>query len=110
MAVKIYRSTITMTRGDTLRAKIDITDADNQPYIPVEGDHIRFAAKKSYKDEKPCIVKEIPIDTCVLKLDPEDTKSLEQPFDYVYDIQITLTDGTVDTFIKGTLSITEEVD
>lgn len=90
--------------------KISITDSAGNPYIPVEGDKIRFAAKKAYTDDAPCIIKEIPFDTCVLQLDPEDTKNLEQPSEYVYDIQITLTDGTVDTFIRGVLEITEEVD
>ena len=110
MSVSIVKTTIIMTRGDTLKTKISITDSNGQPYIPVDGDSIRFAAKKQYTDEAPCIIKDIPIDTCVLHLEPSDTKSLEQPYDYVYDIQITMNDGTVDTFLKGKLKLTEEVD
>ena len=110
MTVKIKKTSITMTRGDTLRLVLSINDADGNIYTPVEGDYIRFALKKNYSDDDPLIVKEIPYDTLELRLDPEDTKKLEQPYDYVYDIEITLTDGTVDTFISNArLSITEEV-
>lgn len=111
MTVKVKRTTITMTRGDTLRLKIGITDKDGNEYIPVDGDKIRFALKRDYSDEKPLILKEIPNDTLILQLDPEDTKTLEQPSEYVYDIQITLNDGTVDTFIaKAGFKLTEEVE
>lgn len=98
-----------MTRGDTVRLTIDITDANGEPYIPVEGDVIRFAAKRAYTDEEPCILKEIPIDTCELLIESADTKELDQPSTLVYDIEITTADGTVDTFIKGNINITEEV-
>lgn len=108
--IRIKNKLITMTRGDTLRAKINITDAKGDKYIPVEGDRIRFAVKKCYNDKTPCILKDIPYDTCQLFLAPEDTKDLEQPYKYVYDIQITLNDGTVDTFISGRLFLEEEVD
>lgn len=109
MSVKIKKSTITMTRGDTLKANITVTDAAGNTYSPAEGDSLRFAVKKKYTDETPCILKDIPIDTCVLHLEPSDTKDLEQPSSYVYDIQLTMNDGTVDTFINGVLKITEEV-
>ena len=56
------------------------------------------------------MVKDIPIDTLTLTLLPEDTKDLSFG-KYVYDIQLTKADGTVDTFItKATIKITEEVD
>lgn len=110
MSVKISNTTITMTRGDTLRVKIDILDSLGNPYTPTEGDSIRFAVKNNYSDAEPLILKEIPVDTCMLHLEPIDTKTLNQPSKLVYDIQITMADGTVDTFLSGTLKITEEVD
>ena len=109
MAVNISNSTITMTRGDTLKVKVNIFDSEGKPYIPVEGDKIRFAVKRNYYDEKPLILKEIPFDTLLLQLEPKDTKDLKQPSELKYDIQITMNDGTVDTFIKGILNISEEV-
>lgn len=114
MSVSIRKNTITMTRGDTLKLKVVINAYDEEgnviDYTPVEGDRIRFALKEKYNDEYPLIVKEIPWDTMILHLLPEDTKKLKQPSEYVYDIQIILTDGTVNTFIdRAKLRLTEEV-
>ena len=103
MSVQIKKNNIIMTRGDTLRLKIEIYGSDEKgnliKYIPIEEDKIRFALKEKYSDEYPLILKEIPWDTMILHLLPEDTKKLKQPAEYVYDIQITLSDGTVNTFI-----------
>ena len=105
MSVKITDNKITMTRGDTLRAAVSMTRG-GEPYTPVNGDAVRFAMKnkrmttggKEYYDTEPLILKPIPIDTMVLELEPEDTKEFGFG-EYVYDIQITFADGTVDTFI-----------
>lgn len=111
MSVNIIGSTIKLTRGDTLKLKLSITDSLGQEYLPTEDDYIRFACKKRYNDDEPIILKDIPTDTLELVLESQDTASLPQPSDYVYDIQITLSDGTVDTIIpNGRLFITEEVD
>lgn len=110
MSYTIKKTTITLTRGDTLKAQITLTDAEGNPYEPAAGDVIRFAAKKNYSDNAILINKKIPTDTMILTLNPADTKELAFG-DYVYDIQLTRSSGEVDTFItKGTLVITEEVD
>lgn len=116
MSSAIKGTSITLTRGDTLRVKINIT-VDGEEYTPVAGDSIRFAVKHNimnqkrseYKDTQPLLIKQIPYDTMILELEPQDTKSL--PFDtYVYDIEITFEDGTVDTFItEAKFVITPEV-
>ncbi len=111
MSVSVKNNVITITRGDTLNTKLTIIDQYGSEYVPVDGDVIRFAIKKKYSDPEPLFVKIIPLDTLMLHLDSEDTKPLDQPSEYVYDIQITLADGTVDTIIpKGSFKITEEVD
>lgn len=109
MACTIKNNIIKLTQGDSLVTKVTITSADGTEYIPVEEDSIRFALKKDYTDKKTLIVKEIPWDTCILRLDPTDTRSLPVG-EYRYDIEITLSDGTVDTFIPWTkFIITEQV-
>lgn len=91
-------------------ALISITQSDGSPYLPIEGDTVRFAMKSSYTEEEPLLVKDIPIETMKLVLEPEDTKTLAFG-KYVYDVQLTKVTGEVDTFItKGTIKITEEVD
>lgn len=108
--VSIKNNRIIMTRGDTCRIRISLTDDSGEEYIPQEGDVIRFAAKKNYSDPEPAIFKVIPHNTMTLEIAPEDTKPLAFG-NYVYDIQITFADGTVNTFVtKSQLKIEEEVD
>ncbi len=111
------KNEITLTRGDTFRSTILLEYEDGRPYTPTEGDSLRFALKHrtknhkgtAYKDIDPLILKDIPTSTMVLQLDPEDTKPLDFG-DYVYDIEITFADGSVDTFItETTFTITPEV-
>lgn len=101
-------TTITLTRGDTFKANIDIS-LGGDAYTPEAGDEIRFAMKQSYSDDEPAILVNIPVDTMKLVINSEDTKNLEYGT-YVYDIQLTYANGDVDTFIKGKLKLTEEVD
>ena len=105
---KVEGTTITMVRGDSFVASISLS-RNGEPYIPVNGDTIRFAAKKKIGDAKPCIEKTVPTDTLELKLIPSDTAKL--PFgDYIYDLEITFADGGVDTFVYGgTLILLAEV-
>lgn len=46
MSYSITGTTITLTRGDTFEALVSATKKDGTPYIPVEGDVIRFAMKE----------------------------------------------------------------
>ena len=113
---KFDKNTIYLTRGDTLRASLGIKQ-NGEDYTPQSGDSIRFALKRSdmkhdkseFLDTKPLILKEIPTDTMVLQLEPKDTKSLKFGT-YVYDIQITMENGLVDTFIFDKMHIEPEVD
>jgi len=111
MSVKVSGTTIVATRGDTIKLHVELKDSEGNEYIPQEGDTIRFAMKNDYDDDNPILIKNIPIDTQILRIDPEDTKSLPQPSQYVYDMQITFANGDVDTFIdKAKFKLTEEVD
>ena len=112
---KLEKNTIYLTRGDTLQVQLNIMQ-DDTTYTPAEGDSIRFALKRSqlthdktrYLDKEPLVLKNIPIDTMILQLDPEDTSSLNFG-KYSYDIEITMANGRRDTFIKDTLYLEPEV-
>ena len=111
MTAKINGTTISLTRGDTLRVTIDIFNPDGTVYEPITGDSIRFALKKAYRDSNPLIYKDISTADRILYISPEDTKTLKQPSEYVYDIQMTHANGDIDTFIANAkFRITEEVD
>lgn len=116
MSYSIKGNTITLTRGDTFMGKVNLT-VDGETYAPNDEDVIRFAVKhkdmtpgkKDYVDEEPLIEKIIPNNSLVLRLESSDTNELDFG-DYVYDIQITFADGSVDTFITAsTFRITPEV-
>ena len=106
---------ITMIRGDSVRVKVECYEDDEHTieYIPVNGERVRFALKKRYTDSTPLLLKEIPIDSMLLRIDPEDTKDLDfGPYNgkYKYDIEITRLDGFIDTFIaRKDFTILEEV-
>lgn len=107
--VNIQGSTITLTKGDTLRVTLSLSDQAGNTYVPVEGDSIRFAMKRRYNDATPLILKPIPTDTLVFEIAPLETKALPCA-EYVYDIEMTYANGDVDTFIsKAKLILTEEV-
>ena len=110
--VNINGNNITITRGDTLEAVLEILCADGKPYEVRAGDVIRFALKQKYTDREPILLKVIPHDTLLLRLEAAETKLLTAGWaPYVYDIQLTMEDGTVDTFIdRAEFIVTEEVD
>lgn len=114
--VTINGTTINLTRGDTLRVQITLTQ-DGETYTPEVGDAVRFAMRPAGLNSKGtaykydiCLTKAIPISTMVLELEPDDTEELDFG-EYVYDIQITFADGTVDTPIPTSkLILTPEVE
>lgn len=109
MSYSVKKTTITLTRGDTCKIQVSITNPGGTPYELQENDIVKFAMKKSYNDEEALIVKTIPNDTLILTLNPDDTKDLAFG-SYVYDIELTKETGEVDTFItKAELKLTEEV-
>ena len=107
----ISGTSITLTRGDSFNATIEVMQKSGSTYVPYEfqpNDKLMFylkhkamnAAKTNYIDRQPLITKNINTDSKLLSLLPEDTKGLAFG-DYVYDIELTFEDGSVDTFINN---------
>ena len=101
---------IIMTRGDTAKIKVGVKFKESgEPYDPESGDIIRFSVKKYLSDKSPSIVKDVPIETMLLVLDPEDTKNLSFGI-YHYDVQLIKSNGDTDTIIEDRmLELTGEV-
>ena len=100
---------ITLTRGDTLTLTVTLKKG-TQTYEPLEGDVIRFALSKGYEGEagyELILEKTIPNDTLTFTLTSEETKLTGKS--YNYDMQITHSDGSVDTFISARMTLTGEV-
>lgn len=96
--IEINGHDIRLTRGDSLTVQLELTTSENQPYIAKNGDVIKFGLKRMFQKD-PIITKNIPTETLILQLFPEDTKSLRNG-DYVYDVEITYGTGVIDTFIN----------
>ena len=108
MSASINGENISLTRGDSLILHVNVTQND-EPYVPQEGDAIRFALKKNSNDEEVLILKNVDLDSMQIVIEPEDTKNLAYGT-YRYDIELTTVGGFVDTFIgPANFKITEEV-
>lgn len=98
---------IYLTRGDTLPIKILITDQNKDPYELQEGDILYFTVKKSISTSE--IVFQKRLQTNKFNIEHDDTAGIAYG-KYVYDVQLTLADGTVWTIIKPNLfEVTGEV-
>lgn len=108
MSASISGNQISLTRGDSLVLGVTILQ-NGSTYTPASGDTARFALKSTVFDDSPLINKQVDLETMTLTLVPSDTKEL--PFGtYVYDIELTTSDGYVDTFIgPAPFYITQEV-
>lgn len=82
---------IELTRGDTARLSVSVTDTQKQPYTIQEDDVLTLTVKKEYKDEEPLIEKKIT-GSNTFHIKPEDTKGLDFAT-YKYDVQVTTADG-----------------
>lgn len=106
--IQIDGTYIRITKGDTLRILLEL-EKNGQKFEPQDGDNIRFAMKRHKNDQECVIIKAIGKDL-LLTLEASETEQLELG-KYIYDIQITYADGTVDTFIaESTLQVTYEVE
>lgn len=82
---------IELTRGDTARLSVSVTDNQKQPYTVKEDDVLTLTVKKDYADAEPLIEKKIT-GSNTFHIKPEDTKGLAFAT-YKYDVQITTADG-----------------
>jgi hypothetical protein len=98
---------ITLTRGDTGIFTVSLKNKNGKAYTPQEGDSLRFALGKSWGKDT-ILIKQIPLDTCILELEPQDTKNLEFK-KYKYDIEFTDSYGHVSTILLGEFIVDKEV-
>lgn len=105
---------ISLVRGDTAYFDVPLVQVDDEdeetPYTPQEGEVLRFALSTKYGStrDEVLIYKDIPIDTLVLKIEPEDTKPLAFG-KYKYDIEFTDLAGNVTTVLEATFTVAKEV-
>lgn len=110
--MKVSGTDLSMIRGDSESIVLSLKKDGN--IIPFnQGDTVYFTVKESSATEKIAlqkIITEFNEDgTCIIEIEPEDTKRLSFR-SYVYDIQLTDSNGRVTTIIPcSKFVITEEV-
>lgn len=102
---RISNNEITLTRGDSAEFDIELSSCDGEAYEAQEGDIIEFTVKENVYSSEALIHKK----GNKIIIAPEDTAKMSYK-EYVYDVQVTFADGTVDTVIPPSkFKITSEV-
>lgn len=101
------KNNIYLTRGDTGIFDITLKNGEGEPYVTHEGDTLRFMMIKKRGSGDYIIDKQIPIDTCVLEIEPEETKPCKFG-DYCYDVEFTDYEGHISTIIQANFKVGEE--
>lgn len=108
--LQISGTGITLTRGDSAYINVSIKDAKGNTYTPGPGDRIRAQVRQDANSTKILFESEIPYDTLVWHIKPEDTNGAQMGKSYVYDMQIETTEGDVFTFIPvSAFTVSKEV-
>lgn len=101
-------NSIELTRGDTARLTVPITDDEGQTYTMQATDTLTMTVKSSVNDSEPSFQKIVTGDNTI-HIEPADTAGLNFG-KYIYDIELCTADGDVYTIIeKTTFKIREEV-
>lgn len=108
--LRIIGRDIELTRGDTARISITIKTKSGQNYELKSGDVLEITMRQyADRDSKELLHKVIPNDDQAIIFSSEDTGGLECG-DYVYDVQLTLLNGDVNTVIPPSrITICKEV-
>ena len=101
--------TIQLTRGDTARLTVSITNEfDNEEYAMQSGDTLVLSIKKNVNDTE-VLLKKVMKGANTFHIEPKDTAKMKFG-QYKYDVQLTTAGGDVYTVIvPTTFEITAEV-
>lgn len=99
---------IKLTRGDTARLTVSVTDGSGEPYEIQNGDTLTLSLKKNVKEVDSLMTKTIK-GTDMFHIKPDDTSGLNFGT-YIYDVQLTTVNNDVYTVIPpSTFEILTEV-
>ena len=89
---------IALTRGNTFKSNVYMSDAAGNTYTPISTDVLTFKLHDFDDPDAAILSVNIPYNTCLLHITPADTAALDTK-NYFYDVTITYASGDVDTFI-----------
>lgn len=104
-----YDGSVKLTRGDTARFSVGITnEADGSAYEMQSGDTLTLTIKKNSNDAEP-LVQKVLTGAATFHIEPKDTAKLAFG-KYKYDVQLNTASGDVYTVIEPTtFEILQEV-
>ena len=101
-------NSIELTRGDTARLTVPLTDDSGAAYEMQSTDELVMTVKSSVNDDTPCFQK-IVVGSNEIHIKPSDTANLNFG-KYVYDVELRISEDDVYTVIEKTMfKIREEV-
>lgn len=96
-----------LTRGDTIKFKVDIFYENGSPYIVRDGDTVTFSVKRNLKDSDYALQKVVNAGE-LISIEPEETSNLSGR--YLYDVQLNTSLGEVFTIVSPSqLYVLEDV-
>lgn len=99
---------ITLTRGDTMSLNVTAKTKDGDPYVLQDGETMRMAISNGFEGQSTYVLMlSKSVTNGSVTFSSTETKTLDYKT-YNYDVEITHTDGTVDTFISSTITIVGE--
>ena len=108
--LSISGTSITITRGDSAYIDVSIKDSKGNQQKPGPNDKIRAQVRTDATSSNILFESEIPSDTLVWHIKPEDTAKASMGKAYVYDMEIETEDGDIFTFIPlSSFTVSKEV-
>ena len=105
--IDFHYADIWLTKGDTMIVSVTLALSRAVEYVPDAEDVVKFVMKRRHRDTEAVIEQEVDLSTMLLTVDADDTDDLRSG-DYPYYLELTAADGTVDTFLSGTLHLMEK--
>ncbi len=107
--LEVTGNDISLTRGDTARLTVTITNiCDDGLYVPSPDDVFKLTVKESVYDSNS-VFQKVSTGNPIFKIDPIDTKELDFRR-YVYDIELETKNGEVYTIVPYSgFRVTKEV-
>lgn len=105
--IEVDGTNVTLTKGDTERLRIEVTDADGNPYELRDGEYVELVVKNKHTDAT-ALIRKVAVDG-VVDFERADTWGLKVGR---YEYQVRVEDGTDEfhTIIDGTFAISKVVD
>lgn len=101
---------ISLVRGDDWRYEIPVVDSNNTPFDFTGYTSPQSELRRNIDDPNPIATFTVTLSTGIIKLTlAKASTALIEPGTYLYDIQLTFPDTTLQTIIRGDFRVVADV-